>query len=84
MEIKLIDDLRERKLADAWIEDFVDTAKKQWADFTFKLPTGESLQEVQDRNIAALNRILKRSKRQDSSHWHTWHSTVNPYQLLSA
>ncbi|SUN54194.1 phosphoglycerate mutase family protein [Streptococcus equi subsp. zooepidemicus] len=62
MEIKLIDDLRERKLADAWIEDFVDTAKKQWDDFTFKLPTGESLQEVQDRNIAALNRILKEAK----------------------
>lgn len=62
IEIKLVDDLRERKLADAWIEDFVGTAKRQWDDFTFKLPTGESLQEVQARNIAALNRILKESR----------------------
>lgn len=62
MEIKLVDDLRERKLADAWIEDFVGTAKRQWDDFTFKLPTGESLQEVQARNIAALNHILKESR----------------------
>lgn len=61
-KIKLVDDLRERKLADAWIEDFVGTAKRQWDDFTFKLPTGESLQEVQARNIAALNRILKESR----------------------
>lgn len=61
-KIKLVDDLRERKLADAWIEDFVGTAKRQWDDFTFKLPTGESLQEVQARNIAALNRILKEAR----------------------
>lgn len=61
-EIKLVDDLRERKLAEVWIEDFVGTAKRQWDDFTFKLPTGESLQEVQARNIAALNRILKESR----------------------
>ncbi len=59
MEIQLVDDFRERKIESGWIEDFDGFCKKQWADFDFKLSDGESLREVQERNIRALFRILK-------------------------
>lgn len=49
----------ERKIADEWIEDFNGYAKMQWKDFTYKLPGGESLEEVQNRNIKGLNAVLK-------------------------
>ncbi|MGT2911997.1 histidine phosphatase family protein [Streptococcus cameli] len=57
--IQTINDLRERKITDSWIEDFNDFTRKQWGDFSYKLPGGESLQEVQNRNIATLQSILK-------------------------
>ncbi|MCM1136271.1 MAG: histidine phosphatase family protein [Clostridium sp.] len=59
MEIKCIDDFRERKIGNAWIEDFNGFSKRQWEDFDFKLPEGESLREVQSRNIGALNQALE-------------------------
>ena len=37
LEIITIDDLRERAVG-GWVEDFVGFAKKQWSDFSFKLP----------------------------------------------
>lgn len=58
MEMKLIYDFRERKVGNAWIEDFDSFCRRQWEDFDFKLPEGESLREVQERNIRALNQIL--------------------------
>ncbi len=59
LEINIIDDFRERKIDDGWIEDFNSFAKEQWNNFEYKLPHGESLNEVQKRNIAALHQILK-------------------------
>lgn len=59
MQIKLINDFRERKVGNAWIDNFDSFCKKQWENFDFKLPDGESLGEVQKRNINALNEILK-------------------------
>lgn len=59
MEIECITDFRERKVGSTWIEDFDSFCKKQWEDFDFKLLDGESLQEVQKRNISALNQILE-------------------------
>jgi 2,3-bisphosphoglycerate-dependent phosphoglycerate mutase len=58
-EIEKVEDLRERKVADIWIEDFNEFAKKQWEDFNYKLSNGENLNEVQTRNINAIHRILK-------------------------
>lgn len=58
LKITLIDDFRERKVESVWIEDFEDFCRKQWADFDFKLPDGESLREVQRRNIHALDHVL--------------------------
>ena len=51
---------RERKVGSSWISDgdFADFVKHQWVDFTFKNSDGESLLEVQERNIAALTEIL--------------------------
>ncbi len=58
LPVTLVEDFRERKVSDGWIVDFNGFAQKQWADFDYKLPGGESLQEVQNRNIAALSQIL--------------------------
>ncbi|SNX54450.1 histidine phosphatase family protein [Thermoanaerobacterium sp. RBIITD] len=59
LEINVIDDFRERKIGNTWIEDFDKFAKEQWTNFDYKLPEGESLNEVQKRNIKALMHILK-------------------------
>lgn len=53
------DAFRERKISSNWIEDFQNFVKKQWQDFSFKLPSGESLEEVQERTIHALKCLLK-------------------------
>jgi len=62
LQIHIVDDLRERKITNAWIDDFEGYSKDQWSDFDYKLPEGESLREVQERNISALNSILKKHK----------------------
>lgn len=56
--IEIIDDLRERKVSDEWIVNFNDFAKRQWKDFDYKLTQGESLKEVQQRNISVLHHLL--------------------------
>lgn len=56
-EIKIDNDFRERNIGE-WVEDFRSFSKKQWEDFEFKILQGESLREVQERNIAALFRVL--------------------------
>ena len=40
------------------IDNFTDYAKQQWADFDYKLAGGESLNEVQSRNMEALHELL--------------------------
>lgn len=57
-EIGIVEDFRERRIDSEWIEDFNGFCKRQWADFAYKLSDGESLREVQDRNIAALREVL--------------------------
>lgn len=60
LDIEMVDDFRERKVDNIWIEDFVSFSKAQWSDFDYKLSDGESLNDVQSRNISALNGILKK------------------------
>ena len=57
--IHLIPDFRERKITDHWIEDFTGFTERQWADFHYHLPGGESLSMVQERNIRALEDLLQ-------------------------
>lgn len=59
LEIITIEDFRERKIDSVWIDDFNAFSRKQWSDFSYKLSDGECLQEVQGRNIAALNAVLE-------------------------
>ena len=59
MEIGFVPDFRERKVGGSWIENFGSFCKEQWEDFDFKLSEGESLREVQKRNIRALNQLLE-------------------------
>lgn len=58
MDIIIYNDFRERKIDSSWIEDFRGFSMSQWADFNYKLSDGESLREVQDRNIQALHEVL--------------------------
>ncbi len=56
--IECVEDFRERKISDDWITDFDNFVKMQWQNFSFKLPGGESLTQVQARNVAALEKLL--------------------------
>jgi len=58
LEIGIVEDFRERRIDSVWIEDFNGFCQKQWEDFNYKLSDGESLLEVQKRNIAALHKVL--------------------------
>lgn len=60
LEIEIIDEFRERRVDSVWIDDFESFSRKQWRDFSFKLSDGECLREVQERNIAALSRLIKK------------------------
>lgn len=60
IEIGIIHDFRERKIESRWIEDFTSFTKMQWNDFKYKLSDGECLQEVQARNISALQQVLNK------------------------
>ncbi len=58
LSIETVDDFRERKIDNVWIEDFNGFCKQQWSDFNYKLTDGESLNEVQIRNIRALEEVV--------------------------
>lgn len=60
LQIETISDFRERKVDSGWIEDFDGFCRQQWSDFSYKLSDGESLGEVQRRNIGALNEVLRK------------------------
>lgn len=62
LDIEIIEDFRERKVDSGWIDDFEAFARNQWLDFNFKLNDGETLKEVQDRNIHALRKLLVEQK----------------------
>lgn len=60
LAVETIEDFRERRVDSGWIEDFDSFARRQWADFSYKLSDGESLGEVERRNAAALDGVLER------------------------
>lgn len=58
LDVNIYEDLRERN-AGGWHGDrFFDFIEKQWADFDYHIEDGESLREVQERNIRALKDLL--------------------------
>lgn len=82
LQINIIEDFRERKIDNIWLEDFNKFAKEQWNDFNYKLSEGESLNEVQERNINALTDILKENKDENiviASHGTALSTIINYY-----
>lgn len=82
-QITTIEGLRERKLSEGWIDNFNEVARKQWEDFNYKLPNGESLKEVQERNILAVNTILETSRNETvviGTHGTALSTIINYYQ----
>ena len=65
IKIEVVDDFRERKISNIWIEDFNKFSKSQWDNFEYKLNDGESLNEVQSRNIKDLHKILNENSNQN-------------------
>lgn len=60
LPVETVDGFRERQISGAWIQDFDAYSRRQWADFSYKRSGGESLGEVERRNIAALDGVLAR------------------------
>jgi 2,3-bisphosphoglycerate-dependent phosphoglycerate mutase len=58
LPIITVADFRERQIGAAWSGDFKEYSRRQWADFDYKEPGGESLNEVQQRSVAALQAVL--------------------------
>lgn len=82
LDIGLVDAFRERKVDNAWIEDFDTFSRHQWNDFSFKLSEGECLKEVQERNVSALREVLKKHKGQNiviGSHGTALSTIINYY-----
>jgi 2,3-bisphosphoglycerate-dependent phosphoglycerate mutase len=81
-EIGIVADFRERKVDGVWIDDFNAFSRRQWADFDYKLDDGETLAEVQARNIAALQAVLLRYPGQNvviGSHGTALSTIINYY-----
>lgn len=81
-EIIVIDGLRERANG-SFVNDYEEYTKKQWEDFTFKKEFGESLAEVQERNLAALAHILTKFEGKNiavSSHITSLCTIIKHYQ----
>ncbi len=59
LPIHLIEDFKERAIG-TWVEDFAAFSQRQWMDFSFSLEEGESLKDVQQRNLNALYSLLQK------------------------
>jgi 2,3-bisphosphoglycerate-dependent phosphoglycerate mutase len=82
LNIEIVNDFRERKVDSVWIEDFIAFSKAQWADFDYKLSDGESLNDVQVRNISALNKVIQKYKDRNiviGSHGTSLSTIINYY-----
>lgn len=59
LSVATLEGLRERRIDSGWIQDFDSFTRRQWEDFAYKLPDGDSLEDVQERMLASLEGILK-------------------------
>ncbi|WP_202709212.1 histidine phosphatase family protein [Sporosalibacterium faouarense] len=58
-EITIVDDFRERKLAERSVNDFEKVITKVWEDYSFSWDGGESNYIAQRRGINALRKVLE-------------------------
>lgn len=59
LDVNVYEDFRERNAGSWRGDDFFEYIEKQWADFDYHIMDGESLREVQTRNIRALKLVLE-------------------------
>jgi 2,3-bisphosphoglycerate-dependent phosphoglycerate mutase len=57
LPIQVVEDLRERHLADGILDGWLDHLQRSWADRDYKLDGGESANECQRRVVASLGDI---------------------------
>lgn len=60
LAVETVEEFRERRVDSVWVEDFMGFCRRQWADFDYALSGGETLAQVQRRNVAALHALLRR------------------------
>jgi len=62
--VHIVEDFKERVSDSDWMRDmdFDAFMKRQWDDFTYSLSDGECLNDVQKRNVAALNEVLSANR----------------------
>jgi 2,3-bisphosphoglycerate-dependent phosphoglycerate mutase len=59
-DLEIIEKYSLRERENPWVEDFETFKEKQWNNFNFKLDDGESLFEVQKRNVETIKDILSK------------------------
>lgn len=59
LDVNIYEDLRERNAGGWHGYRFFDFIERQWADFDYHIEDGESLREVQERNIRVLKKLLE-------------------------
>lgn len=62
INIEIDEDFRERNAGKWHGDNFFDYVKQQWENFDYASEGGESLRQVQSRNIDAVNRALEKYK----------------------
>ena len=65
LDIVTIDALHERTIGKRTESDFLDYARHQWDDHTYKAQGGESLSEVRERNINVLEPLISRHENEN-------------------
>jgi len=62
LDMQIIEDFKERKVANRYLsdEEFKNFAKQQWNDFDYSLEGGESLNQVQERGIRSLKKVMRK------------------------
>lgn len=61
-EIKIIDDFKERILAEKPVEDFTEAITQVWEDYEFSWSGGESNKVAQKRGVNATLKVLESNK----------------------
>ena len=60
--VQIEPDLRERRLSDEAVDDFLNAVECTWADPTFAHPGGESISDVKKRGVAVLSRSQEQQR----------------------
>ncbi len=58
LDIRVEQDLREKKLTDEYLADFEVHVERSWSDVDYRLPGGESSRQARRRGVCALERII--------------------------